>query len=264
MQNLLVHTPRAYFALVPLVVCIAFTSPINAWADTCSPAIKDTSNTCGTYLTGCNVFAGGDQDIYPNPNGTTYWPQSSSVNISSYNPYPVYVSSSAWDGLQQLNSGKGLLAQVGWTHDTTSYNEYAFAQWTDNNGTFSLTHSFYTTPSGTNTFSVYRTSNGTFDLEWNGGYFLPPSNVNWGPDDVAIEGEVGGYYSGNGDHFAGNKTTPVTFSGVHWGDQFGNNHTANLSYYGGNHPAQFPQSPSYGYIYSWNGSSFETWDNRCS
>lgn len=194
----------------------------------------------------------------------TRWPQTSVVDLSSYNPSLVYIASSAWTSLEQNNTAAYLIAQIGWLHDTTSNNEFVFAQWTDNNGHFSSIHSFYTTPSGTNNYAVYRQGNGTYDLEWTGGYTLLPSNVNWGPDTVANMGEVDGYHNGNGDHFPGNNTTPVVFSNANWTDQYSTNHIASLTYYAANGSYNGGNAPSYGYLYNWSGSKFEIWDSRCS
>lgn len=182
----------------------------------------------------------------------------------------MYVASSAWVALEHNNYLPNLIAQIGWMHNTSSYNPFVFWQYTDNNGGWSGINSFYTTPSGTNTYQVARAPDHTFEVDWSGGGKFLPSYVNWGPDSVSLAGEVDGYnpqQANYGDHYPGNRTTPVVFSNAVWSDQYNTNHTANLTWFSGNHPSQANGAtniPPYGYTYSWSGSNFEVWDNRCS
>jgi hypothetical protein len=183
----------------------------------------------------------------------------------------VYQYSTAWVALEQNDQNKGAIAQVGWIHNTTSYNEFAFAQISDATGkNFSSIHSFYTTPSGTNYYFAQRQANGTFDLEWNNGGWLPGNAYNWGSDSVAFVGEVGSYDGSenpdDGDHFPGNRTTPVQYSNAQWWDQYGSNYAANLSWYAGNQTNSAGYGgniPSWAHLYYWSGSHFEIWDDRC-
>lgn len=259
---------RLVIGITAFIIALLGTS--TAFADTCSPVPGDeTDNTCLGFFNECPAQAGGDQQIWSN-GGATAWPQEAYATLTSYNPSPVYTASSAWVALEQNDQGLGLIAQIGWFHDTTSYNEYVFAQVTDGSGHFSPIHSFYTTPSGANYYFAERQSNGTFDLEWRNGAWLPGNGYEWGSDTTAFVGEVDSYDSSespdDGDHFPGNQTTPVVYSNAQWYDQYGTDHTPNLSWYAGNqyNSAGYGGNiPSWAYLYYWSGSHFEIWDNRC-
>lgn len=100
--------------IVPILGVLIFVTTMRALGDTCSPVPQDTTNHCSSLLQACSAQSGGlDQRLA----GSTVWPQITQAQVTLYNPTPVYLTSSAWVQLSQLDTGTRLQVQVGWTHN---------------------------------------------------------------------------------------------------------------------------------------------------
>ena len=242
---------------------LALWQPLTAYAGSCTPPVQNEIGvTCQGYIDECPAQAGG-QDIMSGP----LWPQSVSASISAYNPHPVYSSSSAWVMLDQQNTGAGLFAQVGWSHqDGEGGNELVFIQWTDNSGNVAKTV-WRNVPSGTETYAMYREQpDHTFEAIWKEGAYYLPSSVTWGPDTIDARGEVTAYNpsNGNGDHFPGDNTQHVTEGSIQWGDKYGSMHNPSFYWFGANGGYDNTGTGVYTYIQPSGGNNFQMWDHRCS
>ncbi len=243
--------------LTPCLTALAglFISGSIANADTCSPVPVDNTNNCGWFNV-CTAQSGGQDLAFGGP----LWPQTAQSTISLFNPSPVYGAVSVWSALE--NQTSKLIAQIGYIHAAgVSNNDVGFAQWTDNNGTYSQIK-YLAAPTGTDNYSVYRQGNGTFDLEDYHSIVLPPSSVNWGPNATEYKGEMDTLFNGQGDHTMGNKTSPVSFTNTFWSDQYGSRHTESLYYLAANKDST--GTAPFMNLYSWDSAQFEIWDSRCA
>lgn len=238
----------------------------NAWACNIIISACGSQNYCvtGTY------FVGGVQDMN---GGTPPYPQKVQAGISSYNPSPMWSTSSAWtmlDNRTYSGCNAGCFAQVGWLHwygcqsglsgsngTCSDGNEHVFVEWTDNSGV-AQTIFYYNVPSGSETYTVIRDQNlGTYTFHWNEGAIAGPRTVNFGPSGIQNLEEVHDQDSGccaAGSQFGGDYANQVAFTNVTWWDGQG---TAFV-------PQMSPLHNGSGDVGTLTpGSNFHVWDSRC-
>ena len=217
-------------------------------------------------------FAGGYEAHSTNP-----YPQDVWGSVSSYNPAPVWSSSSTWIALENTQYySYATIAQVGWVHwygcqsiyhgsngSCSDGNEHVFVEWTDNAGNYSPIY-YFGVPSSSERYEVKRVSGNHFTFYWNEGSYTSANPITWGPDtDVAVN-EVHDFIApGQGSHAAGDTTTHEAVQNVDYTDQNGYTYFANFKYGSSSNPS-YLGSTDYQALNSDSQNSFELWDSRCS
>ena len=152
-------------------------------------------------------WTGGEQDVSSI--------QGVKADLESYNPDPVFQTTSFWVMLAEDETNPDRYAQVGWFKEETNSVEYVFLEFTDDSGEYY--DYFYNTstdnwtgvpttdPSGSNAYEVRYSSGspGTFYMKYSTGSEYSV-DYQWTPGTLQVYGEVSNYLAPNkGDHAVG-------------------------------------------------------------
>ena len=175
-----------------------------------------------TYITPCNIQPGIFQQEFTGGLQSVNSVEGVSGELDSYNPTPVFDSSSFWVMLCEPEEDNSLYyAQIGWVKDSTYSEEYVFIQYWDWSGNNPVEYTFYYdptdqswgntpdyVPSGSITYSIYYDPNyETFYLSFSGGGEFAVSDLNWTPNTLEVMGETHNFETNSpvnlGDHVPG-------------------------------------------------------------
>ncbi len=151
--------------------------------------------------------------------------QGISALLTAYNPSPIYQYCSFW--VMLCNPGSNKYAQVGWVKWTGMQNEYVWAEFTDDNGTY---YQFFynkqlntwvwnqpsTIPASIEGYFVTYTAGtpGTISMQYDNSPLLT-YHGNWVPNHLQVYGETHNYGAANaGDHMPGDTANKVSASQI--------------------------------------------------
>ena len=189
------------------------------------------------------------------------------ASLNARNPSPVYTASSAWTALENHTTGcSGCIAQVGWFHTYYLGNPTIFTDFTNSSGVITPSVAYNQMPSGTiENFKVQYVDGPSgnpvsFGFQWNEG--AASANAYFKPYGIPDLGEVQDFTSCSpidcGSQAVGDSNDTINFTGAQYTLKSGAQYTANLNY---SNP--FARTPDQR-MTSYSGSSFSTWDSRCT
>lgn len=200
-----------------------------------------------------------------------------SADLDSYNPTPVYDSSSFWIMLCGPTYIPLYYAQIGWEKNNTQTQEYIFIEYWDrsvpNHGVEwdyyydPTTQSWVNTPDyvpiGSINYSIsYSSGTGMFYLSFidgSGLHTLQTSDLGWTPDYLEVLGETHNYGTGSpinlGDHVPGDTVTKVQAQSIQYelNGQFYSSSLTEKIQGNGDEDGEVDNIPG-----------FRIWDTRCS